>query len=196
MKQRITFFLLAGLLFWASRGVAQVRDSTLVVGGLSGDTLHIIHENIPRSRFWGNSWYGGLSYNLSRSHEFTANFGRTFGNGFYSGAGFNLRMNSWGVGYSRYYKGVSSGQTVSAFGEISNFFLPPGTIRLDYIYDFTGGNHLLRPAIGLNLFAVDLMYCYSFKIIGPNNPFRHGFTAKFKFYFGQKHWQKNYPSRC
>lgn len=174
----------------------QRTDSTMVVGGITGDTLYLIHENIQNNKFWGNSWYTGLTYNLSKSHEFTLNFGRTYGTSFVSGGGFNFNMKSWGIGYSYFTKRQIDGQTISGFGEISNFFLPPATARLDYLYDFINGIHYLRPSIGLNLYAFDILYNYSFKLYGSENLFAHGLIVRFKYFINNKKWQKTYPSHC
>lgn len=87
------------LSFWVASASGQTTDSTQVVGGISQDSFYIIHENIPKSKLWGNSWYTGISYNLSRSHEFNLNIGRTYGRIFTSGGGFNVSTKSWGIGY-------------------------------------------------------------------------------------------------
>lgn len=165
----------------------------MAVGGITGDTIYIIHENLISNKLFGNSWYTGVAYNLSKSHELSLNFGRTYGSSFVSGGGFNFNMKSWGLGYSYYKMDQISGQTVSAFGEISNFFLPPATARMDYIFDFTKSSHYLRPSIGMNLFAFDIMYSYTFRIHGDKNNFKHGLIGRFKYYINNKNWQKNYP---
>lgn len=195
--KRITYILT--IIIWTtltSESFAQRIDSTQAIGGITRDTFYIIHENIPKSKFWGNSWYSGLSYNLSTSHDFTLNFGRTYGNSFVSGGGFNFAMKSWGIGYSYFQKESNKGQTISLFGEVSNFFLPPATGRIDYIYDFQNQNHYLRPSLGVGFFAIDILYGYSIKIIGDNNDFKHGLIIRFKYYLNSKNWQKNYPNRC
>lgn len=174
----------------------QRIDSTMAVGGITGDTIYIIRENIPKNKFLGNSWYSGLTYNLSKSHEFTFNFGRTLGSSFVSGGGFNFNMKSWGIGYSYFTKGQLNGQTLSCFGEISNFFLPPVTARMDYLFDFTNQIHYLRPSIGLNLFSFDIMYSYSFKLNGSENFFKHGLIIRFKYFINNKNWEKVYPRHC
>jgi hypothetical protein len=188
------FFISSFIL--SQKVVGQRTDSTMIVGGITGDTLYLITENIPKSKFWGNSWYSGITYNLSKSNEFTLNLGRTYGNSFSSGGGFNLNMKSWGIGYSRFTSDNRTGQTISAFGEVSNFFLPPATARLDYLFDFVNNAHYVRPSIGINLVAFDIMYNYSFKLYGKKNLFRHGLIIRFKYFINNKNWQKVYPHRC
>jgi hypothetical protein len=91
------------LLFTAFVGNAQHHHSD----SAEKDTFYIVHENIPKSKFWGNSWYTGLSYTLSYRNEFMASFGRTYGNMFTSGGGFNVFTSSWGVSFAQ-YNAVSS----------------------------------------------------------------------------------------
>ena len=174
----------------------QRTDSSQAVGGITHDTFYIVHENIPESKFWGNSWYSGFSYNLSKSNEFTVNIGRTYGNYFVSGGGFNFRMESWGLGFSYFQKETQRGQTISAFGEVANYFLPPATLRMDYIFDYRNNKHYLRPSIGLCFFAFDILYSYSFMLVGDQNAFKHGLIFRFKYFINNKNWQKNYPNRC
>ncbi len=175
---------------------SQHRDSTMAIGGITRDTFYIVHENIPKHKLWGNSWYTGLGYNWSTSHEFSANFGRTYGIGFGSGGGFNFRTYSWGIGYSYYQRRKETGQTISAFAEISNFYFPPATARMEYLYDFERQSHYLRPAFGLSFFALDLLYNYSFLLNGSDNRFKHGFTVRLKYYLNNQNWEQHHPNRC
>ena len=165
----------------------QHTDTLLGETGLSGNTVHFIRKNIPKNKFWGNSWYSSIAYNLSRSNEFSLHFGRTYGRTTVSGGGGNIHTRSWGVGYS-YFKKRSA---ISAFWEISNFYFPPATGRLDYIYDLDSEGHFLRPAIGLNLGHIDILYNYSIKLYGEENPFRHGVIFRIKYWFNHKNWQEN-----
>ena len=182
--------------FWLFPAFSQHRDSTMAIGGITRDTFYIIHENIPEHKLWGNSWYTGLAYNLSYSHEFSANFGRTYGVEFGSGGGFNFRTYSWGIGYSYYRHKEETGQIISVFAEVSNFYVPPATARIDYLYDLDRKAHYLRPAIGLSFFAFDLLYNYSFLLSGTDNRFKHGFTIRLKYYLNHKNWEKHYPNHC
>lgn len=191
MKNLYSFFL---LLFCSVPVIAQ--EDSLDIHDHSHDSIYIVHENIPKNKFWGNSWYTGLSYNLSKSHEFGVNFGRTYGISFGSGGGFNITTISWGLGYSYYQKRDVNGQTISAFGEFSNFFLPPATGRVDYIYDLGEHAHYLRPSIGISFFAFDVLYNYSFKLYGKTNEFKHGLLIRFKYYINNKNWESVHPNRC
>lgn len=194
MKLLITI-LSIGLFFPTTNLIGQRTDSTLATGGITGDTLYIITEKIPKSKFLGNSWFVAGSYTLSKSHELTVNIGRTFGKSFQSGGGFNFYMQSWGIGYSYYLKKQHQGQTVSGFAEVSNYFLPPVTARMEYLFDLTETAHYLRPSLGLNLFHVDVLYSYSFKLVGDENRFKHGLVLRYKTFLSSDNWQKSYPRR-
>ncbi|MBK7442641.1 MAG: hypothetical protein IPI65_14245 [Bacteroidetes bacterium] len=79
---------------------SQLEDTTHVHDHNTPDTFYIVHENVPKSKLLGNSWYAGVAYNRSACTEYSANIGRTYGTTFASGGGFNLSMKSWGIGYS------------------------------------------------------------------------------------------------
>lgn len=160
------------------------------------DTFYIVHENVAKNKFWGNSWYTGLSYTLAYRHEFMGSFGRTFGSSFGSGGGFNIFTSSWGVSFAHYQRRDFSSQTLGLFAEVSNFFLPPATARVDYLYDFRNNAHYVRPSVGLSFFAFDLLYNYSFLLHGQKNQLQHGITIRFKFYPNNKNWEQHYPNRC
>lgn len=184
------------LIMFSKTTKGQQTDSTKALTGITHDTFYIVHENIPNHKFLGNSWYSAVSYNLSKHHEFNLNIGRTYGIGFVSGGGFNFRMKSWGVGYSYFKNGIGSGQTLNVFGEISNFILPPATVRVDYIFDYQNQKHYLRPSFGLSFFVFDILYGYSFKVVGGKNDFKHGLILRFKYFLGSENWQKSHPNRC
>lgn len=175
---------------------SQVEDTTHVHNHNTPDTFYIIHENVPKTKLLGNSWYAGAAYNRSACTEYSANIGRTYGTTFASGGGFNLSMKTWGIGYSYFYTNEYNSQSISAFAEISNFFLPPGTVRLDYFYDFENNSNYVRPSVGLSLFAIDILYGYSFLLNGEENLFKHVFTLRFKYFINNKNWQKDYPNSC
>lgn len=196
MKKHLISPLLLLLCLQSYSSFSQERDSSLAIGGITGDSLYIIRENIPKNKFWGNSWYTGFAYNFSTTHEFVFNFGRTNGTSFASGGGFNMNMKSWGIGYSYFSRGHVYGNTLSGFAEISNFYYPPATARMEYIYDITNGGHYIRPSVGLNFFAIDFLYSYSFMLLGNENHFKHGLTLRFKYFLNNKNWQKVYPSHC
>ena len=189
-------FILLMLSPLASSVQKQRTDSTLAIGGVTRDTFYIIHENIPKNKFWGNSWYVAPSYTLSRSNEFELSVGRTYGRSFCGGAGCQYTIRSWGVGYAWASRGEQSSHLAKAFWEYSLFYLPPVGIRADYIYDITNRTHYLRPSLGISLFRIDILYNYSFKLSGEENIFGHGVTFRIKYFHRQKNWQKNYPSRC
>lgn len=194
----ISYILAIVALTYASRSFSQRRDSTLAIGGITRDTFHIIHENKPKNKFWGNSWYGGVAYNLSKVHEFDCNVGRTYGSSFCSGGGCIVTTRSWGAGYGLVTKNGQTAHLLKAFAEYSFFYFPPlsYTLRGEYFYDITNKAHYLRPSVGLNLISIDILYNYSFKVSGSDNLFRHGVTARFKYFHKQKKWEKNYPSVC
>ncbi len=176
----------------------QRRDSTMAVGGITGDTIYIIHENIPKSRIWGNSWYIATSYNLCRINEFDFNFGRTYGSQMCGGAGCTNTMRSWGAGFGLTSKNGKTKQIANAFWESCFFYFPPFSagIRADYIYNITDNSHYFRPSVGFSFFYFDIFYNYSFNLNGTDNDFKHGVTFRLKYFHKQKNWQKNYPNRC
>lgn len=192
MKQLSFLLVFVTIILFPNLAHGQSRDSILSVTSLSQDSFYIITENIPKHKAWGNSWYIGGAFSISKSLEFHLNFGRTYGKRYNTPGEFGINMKSWGLGYSRFKRGDRIGHTVNAFGEISNFFLPPGTVRLDYIYDISYQKHYIRPSIGLNFNNLDLLYHYSIKIVGEQNDFKHGFTFRIKFYVKSKNWQHSY----
>ncbi len=162
------------------------------------DSFYIIHENIPKSKFLGNSWNIAVARNFSHTSELNVQIGRTYGSSFCGGAGCIYTMKSWGAGYSWARKNGRSADMVNVFGELSFFYFPPiaATFRGDYLYDITNKTHYLRPSVGLNVFFIDFLYNYSFKLNGNTNLFKHGFTIRLKYFHKIKNWEKNYPNRC
>lgn len=193
MKNLSVILSILLLILISNEVFGQRNDTLITVGMLTGDTILFVRENIPKHKLLGNSWYTGVAYNFSKSHEFTLNFGRTYGKGVITPGMFNFCMESWGIGYSYFIREQTSGQTLSGFGEVSNFFLPPATARLEYLYDFNNNNHYLRPSLGLNIFLFDILYSYSFKIYGEKNSFKHGLTLRFKYFIGEQDWEKTHP---
>lgn len=175
---------------------AQPYPDTLPNEHHHADTFYIVREKVPEHKWWGNSTYLGLNYNGVRPHEFGINVGRTYGVYFYSGGPFNMFMRSWGAGYSYYQRDGVRGNTLSAFAEVANFFLPPAAARLEYIYDLTEGNSYLRPAIGCSWLWLDIMYNYSFSLGKGTNRFGHGVVFRLKYYFNIQNWEERHPNRC
>lgn len=174
----------------------QRTDSSLAIGGITRDTIHIIHENIPKSKFLGNSWYLAPSYNLCKTNEFNLDVGRTYGRSFCGGAGCYFTIRSWGLGYGITTKHGVTSNLIRAFWEYTLFYFPPAGVRADYIYDLNNRSHYLRPSVGISLFRVDIFYNYTFALSGKNNLYRHGVTFRIKYFHKEKNWQKSYPSRC
>ena len=175
---------------------AQEDDSLELHHWHEHDTFYIVHENVGKHKFLGNCWYTGAAYTFSKSNEFSFNVGRSYGIYFGSGGGFNIMTMSYGIGYSYYQKHEVNGQTISAFAEYSNFFVPPVTARVDYIYDIGEQTSYVRPSVGLSFFVFDLLYNYSFRLNGTTNAFKHGVTIRLKYYLNNKKWEKRYPNRC
>jgi hypothetical protein len=159
-----------------------------------------VMNNVPQSKFWGNSWYTAASFNWSNSLELDVNIGRTYGKE-YKGESLSMyTMKSWGLGYGLAHgaDGINR-QIAKAFMERCLFSFPPLSfgIRGDYIYNLTDNKHYLRPSIGASFMYFDLMYNYSFLLntSGNENDFKSGLTFRFKYYFGMKNWQKNTAKR-
>jgi hypothetical protein len=178
--------------------LAQHMDTTHAQRAMHHDSVYTIRENIPKSKFLGNSWYIATAFNWSRANEFDVNIGRTYGIESCSGGGCVFSMRSWGAGYGVAFKNGSKAQLAKAFWEYSVFYFPPisASIRADYMYDFTNKTQYFRPSAGLSLFAIDVLYNYSFNLSGTPNIFKHGLTMRLKYFHRTKNWQKNSPSRC
>lgn len=191
MKNLSIFFLLFFCLYEPL--TAQRSDTSFSIGGITGDTSLYIRTNIPKSKFWGNSWYVAASYQWCKSHEFDFNLGRTYGKSSGGGGGSLIEMRSWGAGYGIANRQGQQSQFIKAFWEYSFFYFPPiaGGIRADYVYDLTNNSHYFRPSLGLSLFFIDLYYSYSFKLSGSENIFKHGLTIRLKYFFPMKNWQDN-----
>ncbi len=191
------FTCLPALVFLAfTEASAQRTDSTLAIGGITRDTFYIIHENIPKSKVWGNSYHISAAYNLSRTNEFDINIGRTYGSSMCGGGGCYFNIRSWGLGYGLATNGSYTKHLVKAFWEYTFFPLPPAGVRAEYIYNITDNTHYLRPSVGISLFRFDVFYNYSFNLNGIANNFRHGVSFRVKFFHRKKNWERNYPSRC
>lgn len=192
--------LLIFILLVSGKGLsAQLRDSVLNVDPHTRDSSYTIHENVPKSKTWGNSTYFSVGYNWSRSSEFDFNLGRTYGKSHCSGGGCIFSARSFGVGSSLVrYKG-NTHALLKMFWEFSFFYYPPISFafRAEYLYDVKSKVNYLRPSAGLSLLFLDVLYNYSFKM-GSSQPnlFRHGVIFRFKYFYKMKNWQKNYPSRC
>lgn len=128
-----------------NKSYGQSIDPAQTIGGITRDTFYIIHENIPKNKLWGNSWYSSTSYNFSRTNEFDLNIGRTYGSSTCGGAGCMFTMRSWGTGYGISTKNGQTNQVAKAFWEYCFFYFPPISVglRADYIYDITNHTHYL-----------------------------------------------------
>lgn len=189
--------LLTWLLFHCVLSFAQHADSVHQCRS-DRDIFYMIHENVPKSQFWGNSWFLASSYNLSKSHEFELNVGRTLGKSSCGGAGCVFTMRSWGAGYSLATKKGTINHVLKGFYENSIFYFPPisASVRGEYLYDLTNNTHYLRPALGLSLFSIDILYNYSINLTRQENLFKHGVTFRFKLYHKTDNWHKVYPNCC
>jgi len=174
----------------------QRTDSVMTIGGITGDTGWTIIANIPKSKFWGNSWHLSTAYNLTKTNEFHFNIGRTYGKVFGGGGGFMNSMRSWGLGYDMTTKGTTTEQLGQVFYGDEFFYMAIGAgYRADYIYNFTDNTHYLRPSVGLSFFFVDIFYNYSFNLNNTND-FKHGVTFRLQYFLGRKKWETWYPRRC
>ena len=156
-----------------------------------------VYENVPKSKFWGNSWHAATSYNLSRSHEFDLNVGRTYGAIFCSGGGCMSSTHSWGLGYGVGFRDESAKHLTKAYYEHTFFYFPPFSyaLRLEYIYDVTDEASYLRPSVGLSLIYFDLLYNYSILLNGNDNLLGHGVSLRFRLYQTMDNWQTGGPKR-
>lgn len=192
-------FLFSKVLLLSVHCFGQTEDSLDHYHIEHADSHYMIHENVPKSKFWGNSWYFASAYTFNRTDELDFNFGRTYGRSHCGGAGCSFETNSWGVGYG-FTPGViaPNNQELKVFWEYNFFWVPPFSvgIRGEYIYDFTNNGHYLRPSAGFSFVFFDIFYNYSFKISGTQNIFRHGLTIRIKYFHKVKNWQKNYPNQC
>lgn len=195
MKIRCIISLLSILFYFGSS--AQSSDS-LQETKPDHESHYMIHENIPKNKFWGNSWYIAAEYTWSDVHAYDINFGRTFGASTAGGAGISYTMRSYGLGLGTYNFNLNPQTVLKAFWEYCFFWVPPFSvgIRTDYIFDTQQGGHYLRPSLGLSLFFVDVFYGYHFTVNNAQNQFKHGLTFRLKYFIGKKNWQKSYPSRC
>ncbi len=192
-------YLLVILAFVSLPVWSQRTDSIMSITGLSRDTFYMIHKNIPKSKFLGNSYYMAGSVNIARHTESGFDLGRTYGRSECGGGGCVFTMLSWGAGVATVSPFTPKRHLLSkGFMEYSLFYYPPisWTVRGEYLYDHTNNVQYVRPSAGLCLFAVDILYGYSFRLSGPENLFRHGLTIRFKYFHRTKNWQKNYPSKC
>lgn len=188
-------FIILLLLVITGNNVSAQQTDTL---NAHRDSFYTIHENVPKSKFLGNSWNIAVARNVSYTSELNVQIGRTYGSSYCGGAGCIYTMKSWGAGYSWARKNGRSANTINAFREYSFFYFPPYaiTFRGDYVYEITNKTHYLRPSAGFNLFFIDFLYNYSFKLNGNTNLFKHGFTIRLKYFHKLKKWEKNYPNRC
>jgi hypothetical protein len=162
------------------------------------DSVYTIRKNVPNSKLWGNAWYFAAAFNWCRINEFDINIGRTYGVESCSGGGCVFTMRSWGAGYGIFNNNGNRSQLAKAFWEYSLFYYPPisASIRAEYMYDLTNRSHYIRPAAGLSLMVIDVLYNYSFNLSGTPNPFKHGLTFRLKHFQGKKKFQRNSLSRC
>lgn len=70
MSLKLILLTITMLSLMSGQSFGQRTDSTQAIGGIPSDSLYIIHENIPKSYIWGNSWYASTSYNLCKINEF------------------------------------------------------------------------------------------------------------------------------
>ncbi len=168
----------------------------LLSNSLSAQKIDSI-TNIPKYKILGNCWSFGASYNLSKTNEYGISIGRTLKTltSYRTAQEYKMRFTSWGLGYAYYKKKNMEGQLVSAFGEFSNFYWPPFTARLEYMYDVSHNSHYIRPYIGLYLYTFEIMYDYSFILNKQANAFNHGITFKIKILTKGKDWQNVYENQ-
>jgi hypothetical protein len=158
------------------------------------DRVYWRYENRVKNWFIGNAWYMAAAYNLSTTSEVDVNIGRSTVVKMFGGEGL-YTMHSWGFGYGRTWKNGRHNNLVKSFLEYSLYYIPPltFTLRPEYMYNMTTQQHYLRPAAGLNLFYVDLLYHYSFKLNGSENAFKHGVTLRLKYFTNRRKWEHRLP---
>jgi hypothetical protein len=158
----------------------------------------MIHENVVKNKFWGNSWYISSGFNISWNHELDFNLGRTYGRSSCGGAGCMTTTTSWGLGYGFTTIPYKNFHTIKAFWEGCFFWFPPFSagVRGEYFYDLTHRAHYFKPAAGLSLLYFDVFYNYSFNVSGTINLYRHGITLRIKLFYPMKKWENHYPNRC
>lgn len=177
---------------------AQHRHDTLHTDSTHTHDSHYTHENIPKSKIWGNSWYMATAFNLSRSIEPELNLGRTLGTASCSGGGCIYTMRSWGLGYGIVPRSKAPRHVAKAFWEYSLFYYPPiaFSLRGDYMFDISDRTHYIRPSFGLSLMHIDLLYSYSLKLIGGRNVFGHGLTLRLKYFYKKDKWHIMRAKHC
>lgn len=173
----------------------QRTDSSLVIE--KGDTFYLVHKNIPKYKFFGNSWYTSLAYNLTKTNEFNFDFGRTYGTFSSIPREDGIRTRTYGVGYGITSKKGVKTQLVRLFWEY-NYFLQYGSMlgggRVEFIHDLNNNSNYLRPSIGLSFIWIDIFYNYSIKLDSGENIFRHGVTFRINLFYNSKDWYQTYRS--
>lgn len=186
------------LLLIACCKISGAQTDTIHLHSHQRDTFYWITENPVKNRFWGNSFYFAGAYNLSKSSELAFDAGRSYLSNSCSGAGCIYSMISWGAGYSIMWKGAEKNNCVRGFAEYSFFYFPPisWTGRADYIYSIDTKAHYLRPSLGFNLMAFDILYNYSFRLTADGERPKHGITFRLKVFTNRKRWERRTPNRC
>lgn len=115
MKYLISLFSILFLIGIYEKSFGQHIDSTHTHAEGARDSSYFIHENVPKSKFLGNSWYFATSYNLSKTNEFDFNVGRTYGKTLCGGAGCYYWISSWGLGYGLTNKNGKQSEAIKAF---------------------------------------------------------------------------------
>lgn len=186
-------FLLLVFLFsmWCQSLRAQQRDIDTVMTEEGPDgTFYSIVENPVGKPFFGNSLYTGLNYTWGRSNQFGIDLGRTLGRGVCGGGGCYVSMLSWGANYTYARKQDFEDHLVGVFTEFSAFPLPLASARLDLQYSILHSDWVVRPALGLSFFALDVLYSYGFSFGPSSNMYHHGLTLRIKGIFWPRNWQK------
>ena len=155
-------------------------------------------KNKSNNFIFGNSTYIALALNLATTNEFEFSLGRTKGIVTDYGRGISYTSaTSWGFSYAHLLNQTKDKHVGKFFVEYSYFptlLLGNFVVRVDYSYNFSNGQQYIRPALGLTLVYLDILYNYSFKLNGNNldNIYRHGLIIRPKLILKRNKWERNY----
>ena len=184
----LKFIFLGLFIMFSVKTFCQYKDTALYVDSY-GDSLLIYSDNIPKNKFWGNSWNASVGYNIAKSNELKISIGRTYGIEKFIKGYDRVHMSSWGINYSI----LNKSKLLGVYAEHSKFdFVLPLTQRVDFFYDIKGKETYFRPSLGLHLFVVDLLYNYTFSLSNKENQYKHGFTIVLRWCFNKDNWERVY----
>jgi hypothetical protein len=187
--------LLLPLLFFTGIFSHAQTDST--VSRHRRDSSYYRLTNPNKNGIWGNSTYFAAGVNFARNKEFDFTIGRTYGKGLFAPRGLGYyQLHSWGAGYSITRAGGKDHHGLKTFYEYDFFpfvIVFNFGVRGEYLYDLTSKQHYLRPAIGMTLVHLDLLYNYSFLLNKKEagNIYRHGLSLRLKYFHSKRNWERS-----